>query len=105
MLLDSTVHLILTLVHSILQFPYICALSTPPGLTNALPRMVTASDLLERVQYLVSDAVVVWRACAIWPGNLAVYVGLGFCFTVTAGAYVLPQVLTGWSFDEIAKAS
>ncbi|EIM90635.1 uncharacterized protein STEHIDRAFT_165195 [Stereum hirsutum FP-91666 SS1] len=93
MLLDSTAHLILTLVHSILQFPYICALSTPPGLTNALPRMITANDLLERAQYLVSDAVVVWRACAIWSGNVAVYVGLGFCFTVTAVTSIFLAVL------------
>lgn len=86
MLLDSTAHLILKLIHSILQFPYICALEGPPGLNDKLLRVIAAMDVLERVQYLLSDAVVVWRACAIWPRDVAVRVGLGVCFVITAGA-------------------
>lgn len=91
MLLDSTAHLILTLVHSIIQLPYICALEDPPGVTSTLSRLVATNNLLERAQYLLSDAVVVWRACAIWPGNVFVHVGLVLCFFITAG---MPQAST-----------
>lgn len=88
MMLDSTTHIILKLLHFILQFPYICAISAPPGFNSLISRLSAGMDVLERAQYLVSDFIVVWRACAIWPHNTAVRVGLGFCLLVTTGEHL-----------------
>lgn len=96
MFLTSTVHLILHIVQYIVQIPYICTVTEmnpniqemtglPPHVQEVWNATYAGLALLERLQYLISDAIVVWRAVVIWPRNWWVIWGMSFCLFVTAG--------------------
>lgn len=96
MFLTSTVHLILHMIQFIIQIPYICTVSgqspdiqemtgLPPDVQEIWNATYAGLALLERLQYLISDAIVVWRAVVIWPRNWWVIWGMSFCLFVTAG--------------------
>lgn len=86
MFLVSTVHLILHIVQYIVQVPYICDIDPLPSDVQEIWNATYAGlALLERLQYLISDAIVVWRAVVIWPRNWWVIGGMSFCLFVTAG--------------------
>lgn len=86
MFLVSTVHLILHIVQYIVQVPYICNVDGLPSDVQEIWNATYAGlALLERMQYLISDAIVVWRAVVIWPKNWWVIGGMSFCLFVTAG--------------------
>lgn len=86
MFLVSTVHLILHIVQYIVQVPHICDIDPLPSDVQEIWNATYAGlALLERLQYLISDAIVVWRAVVIWPRNWWVI-----------GGYELLLVRHGW---------
>lgn len=62
----STAHLILSMLVYLMQWPYLCATVFPDGRLTTIYRLVMAISVLSRAQYLISDAVAVWRAWAVW---------------------------------------
>ncbi|KAJ7574843.1 hypothetical protein C8J56DRAFT_977658 [Mycena floridula] len=55
------------------------ASNIPTILTN----IEIGSAALSRINYLLGDAVVIWRAWAIWPHSLTVHILLGVCLAGT----------------------
>lgn len=94
----STAHLVLSTILYLIQWPEICATVAPDGYYAKIWRMSMAISVLSRAQYLISDAIVVWRAWAVWYDNRWVRGGLLLSLFGTAGtcmiAFYLPVSVT-----------
>lgn len=90
----STAHLILSMILYLMQWPYICATVAPDGYFTKIYRLNMAISVMSRAQYLISDAVVVWRAWAVWYDNRWVRGSLLFSLLGTAGTRMMPSSLS-----------
>ncbi|EIM90632.1 uncharacterized protein STEHIDRAFT_144248 [Stereum hirsutum FP-91666 SS1] len=89
----STAHLILSTILYLIQWPEICATLAPDGYYAKIWHMSMAISVLSRAQYLISDAIVVWRAWAVWYDNRWVRGSLLFSLFGTAVTSIYLAVL------------
>lgn len=90
----STAHLTLSMILYLMQWPYLCATVFPETPLARLYRIRGAIAVLARAQYLISDAVVVWRAWAVWYDNRWVRGSLLFSLSGTAGTCLASYYLS-----------
>lgn len=84
----SSLHLALNVIQFYVQPSYGCDPIPPGYATNLLNAAKAGVSCLERVQYIISDGIVVWRAIVIWPRNRWVLGGLVFCMLATASKLI-----------------
>ncbi|KAF9257451.1 hypothetical protein L218DRAFT_1006154 [Marasmius fiardii PR-910] len=90
MFLLSTCSLILDLEFNLLLFSGYSF--SPPNPNVFLPLLIKLSitlNLFERLIYLISDGIVVWRAWAFYPRSFVVKLILSTCLLASAGTFVL----------------
>ncbi|KAF5346169.1 hypothetical protein D9758_009925 [Tetrapyrgos nigripes] len=93
MLLSSTAYLILTLEFIVIQIP----LNSfhPPDLPRT-ERLISnariAANFMERINFLVNDGIVVWRAWILFPRNRRVKATLAFCMFGTTVCSIFDAV-------------
>lgn len=105
MFMISTAHLTLSMILYLMQWPYLCATVFPEKPLARLYRIQIAIIILARAQYLISDAVVVWRAWAVWYDNRWVRGSLLFSLFGTAGTCVASSDLSAFREALISSTS
>ncbi|TRM59589.1 hypothetical protein BD626DRAFT_507656 [Schizophyllum amplum] len=65
----------------------------PPNLDGMIKRTVVADNWLFRLNFLISDAVLVWRAWVLWPGHKQIQNVLLGCMAVTAAGVIADGTL------------
>ncbi|KAF7314934.1 hypothetical protein MIND_00007400 [Mycena indigotica] len=81
MLVAATAHLGLYMGQILLQFPSLAAEYV--NRSALLRRLTITQTCLRRLTYFQSDIIVVWRAWAIWEGNIYVHIILALCIVAT----------------------
>ncbi|KAF9061800.1 hypothetical protein BDP27DRAFT_1337586 [Rhodocollybia butyracea] len=77
MFLNSTTSIVLSLEYILVQIPLLSF--HPPNPAKLLGDMKITLNFLERVNYVINDSIVVWRAWILFPHNRLVKVVLGIC--------------------------
>ncbi|KAL1662842.1 hypothetical protein GGF50DRAFT_103686 [Schizophyllum commune] len=80
--ISSTIAVVATDRYYLLQVPLYIIVPNDPA--NLVTRLNIVSTLAWRYNYLVSDAIVIWRAWVLWPDNLLVKIILlsGMCGSI-----------------------
>ncbi|KAJ7590292.1 hypothetical protein C8J56DRAFT_888460 [Mycena floridula] len=61
-------------------------------------RLAVVSSCVQRLNYILSDAIVVWRAWVFWPNNIAVHTTLCLCMLATIATTVADMARVGLSY-------
>ncbi|KAL1702055.1 hypothetical protein EV121DRAFT_293700 [Schizophyllum commune] len=65
----------------------------PPNLDGMIKRTVVADNWLFRLNFFLSDAILVWRAWVLWPGHKQIQNVLLSCLAVTAAGVIADGTL------------
>ncbi|KAL1743778.1 hypothetical protein HDZ31DRAFT_19052, partial [Schizophyllum fasciatum] len=93
--LTSTMGAAAILLFYTIQVPEFGA--APPDIAREIFQLSVVLAVTDRVNYLISDLIVVWRAWVLWPDNLPVRAALAL---VTCGSTVGLIVEVVWAFHD-----
>ncbi|KAJ7595462.1 hypothetical protein C8J56DRAFT_922369 [Mycena floridula] len=79
MFLCSTASVIESLASTLVQLPEL-GLDAAENIPIILTNLAISTDCLIRINYLISDAIVVWRAWVLWSDKWQVHVLLSLCW-------------------------
>ncbi|KAL1713160.1 hypothetical protein EV715DRAFT_277467 [Schizophyllum commune] len=98
LLLFSLIELVGHLVYYLIQFPAGFGTSVA-DISDILNRLVILNVVAERVNYVLSDAIVVWRAWVLWADSL---VAKGVLLVCMCGSLVGAVINTVWTVRHTA---